>query len=104
VGAARRLANGGRSVLLIDALPRIGGRAHTIHVDGMALDMGCGWLHSAERNPWVGIAEAEGHVIDRSRSAWGDQWRNLGFSAVEQHEAGLAFMDWNEAIRQRRAE
>jgi monoamine oxidase len=99
VGAARRLANRGRSVLLIDALPRIGGRARTVHVDGMALDMGCGWLHSAERNPWVGIAEAEGRVIDRARSAWGDQWCNLGFSADEQHEAGLAFTAWNEAIR-----
>jgi monoamine oxidase len=99
VGAARRLASRGRSVLLIDALPRIGGRAHTVQVDGMALDMGCGWLHSAERNPWVGIAEAEGRIIDRARSAWGDQWRNLGFSAGEQHEAGVAFKAWNAAIR-----
>ncbi|WP_303543838.1 flavin monoamine oxidase family protein [Sphingomonas natans] len=99
IAAARRLANRGRSVLLIDALPRIGGRAHTLAVDGVALDMGCGWLHSAERNPWVGVAEALDHAIDRSRSAWGDQWRNLGFSTAEQHEAGAAFEAWNEAIR-----
>lgn len=99
VAAARRLADRGRSVLLIDALPRIGGRAHTLNVDGMALDLGCGWLHSAERNPWVGIAEAAGRKVDRSRSAWGDQWRNLGFSAVEQHEAFAAFEAWNAAIR-----
>lgn len=99
VGAARRLAARGRSVLLVDALPRIGGRAHTIHIGSMALDLGCGWLHSAERNPWVPIAEAEGRAIDRSRSAWGDQWRNIGFSAAEQHQAWAAFGAWNEAIR-----
>jgi monoamine oxidase len=99
VGAARRLANRGMRVLLIDALPRIGGRAHTIHVDGMALDMGCGWLHSAERNPWVSVAESIGLAIDRAPAGWGVQWRNLGFSAGEQHEAGAAFEGWNEAIR-----
>lgn len=99
IAAARRLANRGLSVVLIDALPRIGGRAHTVHIDGMALDLGCGWLHSAERNPWVNVAEAMDHAIDRTPTAWHDQWRNLGFSAQEQHDAGQAFAAWNAAIR-----
>ena len=30
---------------------RLGGRAHTVVVAGLPLDLGCGWLHSAERNP-----------------------------------------------------
>jgi monoamine oxidase len=100
IAAGRRLAGRGRSVLLIDALPRVGGRAHTIHAEGTALDLGCGWLHSAERNPWVIVAEAMGGTIDRAPTAWHDQWRNLGFSAREQHEAKLAFAAWNAAIRQ----
>lgn len=99
VGAARRLASRGLRPLLIEALPRIGGRAHTIVAEGMALDLGCGWLHSAERNPWVDIAGAEGRAVDRTPSAWGGQWRNLGFSADEQTAAAEAFATWNRAIR-----
>ena len=37
--------------LLLEASQRIGGRAWTANVAGQALDLGCGWLHSADRNP-----------------------------------------------------
>lgn len=72
-------------------MDRVGGRAQTLTVGGLPLDLGCGWLHSAERNPMVAIAEARGFLIDRSPAAWMDQLRNLGFSAAEQHEAGEAY-------------
>ncbi len=49
IAAARRLAAAGRSELLVEALPRLGGRAHTASIQGMQLDLGCGWFHSAER-------------------------------------------------------
>ena len=65
IGAARRLAASGHSTLLLEASQRIGGRAHTVNVAGHALDLGCGWLHSADRNPWVGIAEASGFAVER---------------------------------------
>lgn len=97
IAAARRLHDRGRRVLLIEAMDRIGGRAHTIMVDGMALDLGCGWLHSAERNPLARLAEAQGAVVDRSEAAWGRQLRNLGFSAREQHDAWVAY----EALEQK---
>src|SRR5260370_1466792 len=29
------------------------------------IDLGCGWLHSADRNPWREIAEAQGGSIDK---------------------------------------
>lgn len=90
VGAARRLAAAGLSVTVIEASDRVGGRAHTRDLDGLALDMGCGWLHSAERNPWVGIAEAAGLTVDRTEAAWGRQWHDLGFPAADHREAECA--------------
>jgi monoamine oxidase len=98
IGAARRLAGCGLSVVMIEALPRTGGRAWTTTTALGPLDLGCGWLHSAERNPWVGIAENAGIAIDRSRSAWGNQFGNLGFSQAEQEAAGEAFDRWNETL------
>jgi monoamine oxidase len=46
----------------------------------MRLDLGCGWLHSADRNPWTRIAEAAGFAVDRRAPAWGRQYQDIGFS------------------------
>ena len=99
IAAARRLSDGGHSVLLIEALPRLGGRAHTETIAGLPLDMGCGWLHSADRNPLAGLAEAMGLPIQRGETAWRRQFRNLGFPEREQHEAWKAFTDFEERLR-----
>jgi monoamine oxidase len=98
IAAARRLQDRGREVLLIEAVDRVGGRAHTVTVDGLALDMGCGWLHSAERNPLARFAEAEGATIDRSEAAWRDQLRNLGFSTEQQRAAAQAYQSFERAL------
>ena len=65
VGAARRLAEHGSSTLLLEANSRLGGRAWTHEVGGFPLDLGCAWLHSADRNAWVGVAEGTGFAVDR---------------------------------------
>jgi monoamine oxidase len=91
IAAARRLVELQRSVLLIEALPRLGGRARTASLDGLTLDLGCGWLHSARRNPLAALAEAQGQTLDRSESAWHRQLRNLRFPAQAQREAWGAF-------------
>ena len=66
----------------------------------MALDLGCGWLHSGERNPWTAIAEASGFTVDRSESAWRDQYRDLGFSKTEQRDAAAAWQAFQDRLRQ----
>lgn len=99
IAAGRRLADRGRSVLLIEALPRLGGRARTETIADMPLDLGCGWLHSAERNPLADLADVTGEIIDRSESAWHTQWRNAGIGAREQHQAWAAYTRLGEQLR-----
>ena len=71
VAAAKRLREASIRCLLVEARPRLGGRAFTV-IDGagFALDLGCGWLHSADHNPWVGVAEARGFIIDKTPPPW----------------------------------
>ena len=64
VAAARRLATSGLSAMVLEATARVGGRAWTCEVAGMPLELGCGWLHSADRNSWTQVAEAAGFVVD----------------------------------------
>ena len=66
IAAARRLAMTGLSAMVLEATARVGGRAWTCDVAGLRLDLGCGWLHSANRNPWTRIAEAAGFAVDEA--------------------------------------
>lgn len=98
IGAARRLVEAGCSVILVEASDRVGGRGWTIGIAGMPLDLGCGWLHSADRNPMVAVAEAAGFSIDRVETAWREQYRNLGFSPDEQYAAWQAWLELVERL------
>src|SRR5690349_8859895 len=86
IAAARHLQAHGADLLLIEAAPRIGGRAHTVEAHGFPVDLGCGWLHSADRNDWVPIAETLGFSIDRTRPFWERQSGGQDFSPQEQKE------------------
>ncbi|WP_102223459.1 flavin monoamine oxidase family protein [Acidimangrovimonas sediminis] len=99
-GAARRLAESGLKVVLLEALARPGGRAWTVQAAGVAIDLGCGYLHSAERNPWVPIAEAQGVEVFRGPTAWLSQYRDLGFTPDEQVAAARAFDAWTARIHE----
>jgi monoamine oxidase len=98
VGAARRLASSGRDVLLVEASSRIGGRAFTVEIDGLPLDLGCGWLHSADRNPWTAIADEAGIAVDRHNPPWGQSIPRPGFSVQEQDEARAAYDEWHARV------
>jgi monoamine oxidase len=99
IGAARRLAESGLSAVLIEATARVGGRAFTCAIGGMALDLGCGWLHSADRNAWTRIAQDAGLDVDRRIPAWGKQYRHLGFPLADQAAAREAMAAWGRRIR-----
>lgn len=98
IAAARRLARSGHSIRLFEASPRLGGRAWSQEIRGFKLDLGAGWLHSADRNAWVKVAEASGIAIDRTPAAWGVQYRDLGFSRAEQSAARKAFEDFAKRL------
>ncbi len=97
IAAARRLHDAGQDVLLVEARGRIGGRAHSVSFGDATLDLGCGWLHSAGRNPWTDIAKAAGFTIDRSSPNWGVQWHDVGYPPDEQRTFSDAFMRWEAA-------
>jgi len=89
----------GLSAVILEASDRIGGRAHSVQWDGLALDLGAGWLHSADRNPMVRLAEQKGFTIDRSPSPWRKQYRNLGFPPEEQAKSSKAMEALEERLR-----
>ena len=98
VGAARRLTGEKLSVLALEAAPRVGGRVFTLEINGLSLDCGAEWLHSAARNPWTGLGERLGFKIDRRRANWWMQYNNLGFSVEEREAAGAAYAAWSAAL------
>lgn len=92
VAAARRLAQASIRCLVVEARSRLGGRAWTVHDGaGHALDLGCGWLHSADRNPWADIAEREGFTIDKTPPPWMARPLEVNVSRAEHYEFRRAF-------------
>ncbi|MDF2116538.1 NAD(P)/FAD-dependent oxidoreductase [Roseiarcaceae bacterium H3SJ34-1] len=90
VAAGQALAKAGVSFLVIEARSRPGGRAWTSLVDAggasYPVDMGCGWLHSADRNPLVAIARDLGLTVDETIPPWQREISADGFSAQQQRE------------------
>lgn len=64
LGAARALVAMGKTVQIVEAMDRIGGRAWTTDTDfGQPFDLGCAWLHAADRNPFFPEAQAAGWTL-----------------------------------------
>lgn len=96
VAAARRLHEAGIDCLLVEARDRLGGRAWTVTQAGHAIDLGCGWLHSADQNEWTGIARAQGRQIDETPPPWARS--SLGFRLGEQQDYREAFAAFEERV------
>lgn len=84
--------------LIVEARDRLGGRAHSIDWNGHRLDLGCTWMHSAERNSLRVEAERIGAKIDRHPTNWFGQYRDLGWSRDEQQEALGAFQQLEQRM------
>ncbi len=84
LGAAHALKDSGLSTIVLEARDRVGGRGHTIMAaPGITFDLGCGWLHSADRNSFVPIAERLNFEIDKTRPPWREQSFDTGFPLQE---------------------
>jgi len=71
LGAAHTLKDSNLSVIVIEARDRVGGRAWTVQASPeITFDVGCGWLHSADKNSFVAIAEQLNFEIDKSLPPW----------------------------------
>lgn len=100
IAAARRLDEAGRSVLALEARERIGGRAWTQPLRGEGLDMGCGWLHSADDNVLAAQVEAEGLTLDKTPPPWERQAFNHEMTLVEQADFRTDFAAFEDRVHQ----
>ncbi|MBC7578271.1 MAG: FAD-dependent oxidoreductase [Tardiphaga sp.] len=105
LGAAHALKDSGLSVIVLEARDRIGGRAHTVlAAPGIPFDMGCGWLHSADRNSFVAIAQRLGFEINKARAPWREGSYETTFPKADRIDffgAIDAFYDRAEAAAER---
>jgi monoamine oxidase len=64
LAAAKTCRELGLSFKLLEAMDRIGGRAHTsCEHFGVPFDIGCAWLHAADRNPFYAEAQEAGWTL-----------------------------------------
>jgi monoamine oxidase len=98
IAAARHLHDHQIDVLLLEARSRLGGRAFTVRTGGFPLDLGCGWLHSADRNEWTAIAERQGFSVDKSPPPWSRP--ALGFPASGEKAFRRAMAKFYERLRE----
>jgi monoamine oxidase len=58
IAAARKCHHSKLNYAVFEARDRVGGRAHTININGQALDTGAHWMHFADVNPLVSLAKS----------------------------------------------
>ena len=87
LGAAHALKRSGLSTLVLVARDRVGGRGHTVMASpDVTFDLGCGWLHSADRNSFVKVAEELNFTIDRTLPPWRERAYGKAFPQAEREE------------------
>lgn len=92
LAAARTLVDLGHRVIVLEARDRIGGRAFTESTSfGAPIDHGCGWLHSADINPWREQARRLGFTVIEENPVWQSR---VGNRRIGEDESAR----WDEAI------
>ncbi len=101
LGAARALEHSGLSVIVLEARDRVGGRAHTIMAaPDITFDLGCGWLHSADRNSFVRIAEQLNFEIDKALPPWRERAYGETFLPAERDDFFQALDEFYDRAEQ----
>src|SRR6516164_6218153 len=104
LAAARRVAALGRPVRVLESRARLGGRAFTSYdTAGKPIELGCGWLHSADENEFAGLASELGFTIDKTRPPWRTQLNDIGFPPADQEDfraAAARFFERLDAVGQ----
>jgi monoamine oxidase len=100
LAAARRLSARQLSLVVLEARRRVGGRAWTVNASGLPLDLGCGWLHSADENEWSAIATQLGFEIDPTPPPWSRRAHEGAFSAEQQINFGRAWSAFYGRVEQ----
>jgi monoamine oxidase len=97
LAAAKTLLSAGKTVQVLEAMDRIGGRAWTTSDwFGQPFDIGCAWLHAADRNPFFPEAQAAGwtlhhHDMTLDHLWFGDRKASATeLAAMKQAEAALS--------------
>jgi monoamine oxidase len=85
--AARALHRAGVDVVVVEGRDRVGGRTHTVDVEGVPVDLGGSWIHDGAGSPMLGYVDSleiermpavnsaiavNAAVFDRSRGVYPD--------------------------------
>lgn len=108
IAAARKLKAAGRSVIVLEAKDRIGGRCVTDTVTfGHPMDLGAHWVHASEDNPVVPLARAAGfdlypeqerpHLLIKGRNPRESEWEGFASALARTQRA---FLDAGEGGRE----
>ncbi|WP_027580693.1 NAD(P)/FAD-dependent oxidoreductase [Bradyrhizobium sp. Ai1a-2] len=87
LGAANALKESGLSTIVLEARDRVGGRAHTVQAaPDVVFDVGCGWLHSADKNSFVAIARDLSFEIDKALPPWRERAYGKAFPQADRDD------------------
>ncbi|WP_375306334.1 NAD(P)/FAD-dependent oxidoreductase [Bradyrhizobium sp. A11] len=87
LGAAHALAGSGLSAIVLEARDRLGGRAWTVQASPeVTFDVGCGWLHSADKNSFVAIARQLGFELNKDLPPWRERAYGNAFPPAERDD------------------
>ena len=99
LGAAHGLKDSGLSTIVLEARDRIGGRAWTVQASPeVTFDVGCGWLHSADKNSFVPIAKRLEFEINTDLPPWGDRAFGDAFPEAERKAFVQAIDEFYERV------
>jgi monoamine oxidase len=101
LGAANALKDSGLSTIVLEARDRLGGRAHTIQAaPDVVFDVGCGWLHSADRNSFVGIARQLNFELNKDLPPWRERAYGEAFPQAARDDFTHALDQFYDRIEQ----